>query len=94
MINSNPKLTTMDAAQKLAVEEKVKQIIENRIRPALQADGGDISFVDMNEDGVVNVRLHGACGTCPRAQMTLKQGVEVAIRSEIPEVQEVNAIGF
>lgn len=84
----------MDAAQKLAVEEKVKQIIENRIRPALQADGGDISFVDMNEDGVVNVRLHGACGTCPRAQMTLKQGVEVAIRSEIPEVQEVNAIGF
>lgn len=84
----------MDTAQKLAVEEKVKQIIENRIRPALQADGGDISFVDMNEDGVVNVRLHGACGTCPRAQMTLKQGVEVAIRSEIPEVQEVNAIGF
>lgn len=84
----------MDATQKLAVEEKVKQIIENRIRPALQADGGDISFVDMNENGVVNVRLHGACGTCPRAQMTLKQGVEVAIRSEIPEVQEVNAIGF
>lgn len=84
----------MDAAQKLAVEEKVKQIIENRIRPALQADGGDISFVDMNDEGIVNVRLHGACGSCPHAQMTLKQGVEVAIRSEIPEVLQVNAVGF
>lgn len=84
----------MEATQKKAVEERVKQIIESRIRPALQADGGDISFVDMTDEGIVNVRLHGACGSCPRAQMTLKQGVEVAIRSEIPEVTEVNAVSF
>ncbi len=84
----------MDAQQKQEVENRVKQIIEDRIRPALQADGGDISFVEMTDEGVVKVRLHGACGSCPRAQMTLKQGVEVAIRSEVPEVAEVAAIGF
>ena len=76
------------------VAEKVKKIIEERLRPALQMDGGDITFEELTDDMVVNVRLHGACGTCPRAQMTLKQGVEVAIRSEIPEVVEVNAVGF
>ncbi len=84
----------MENQEKLAVIEKVRQIIETRIRPALQADGGDISFVEMTDDMVVNVRLHGACGTCPRAQMTLKQGVEVAIRNEVPEIKEVNAVGF
>ncbi len=79
---------------KQEVAEKVKKIIEERLRPALQMDGGDITFEELTDDMVVNVRLHGACGTCPRAQMTLKQGVEVAIRSEIPEVVEVNAVGF
>lgn len=84
----------MNNAEKLAVIEKVRQIIETRMRPALQSDGGDISFVDMTDDMVVKVRLHGACGTCPRAQMTLKQGVEVAIRNEVPEVVSVEAVGF
>ena len=84
----------MDAQQKQDVETRVKNIIESRIRPALQMDGGDISFVEMTDEGVVKVRLHGACGSCPRAQMTLKQGVEVASRSEVPEVAEVAAIGF
>lgn len=79
---------------KQEIAEKVKKIIEERLRPALQMDGGDITFEELTDDMVVNVRLHGACGTCPRAQMTLKQGVEVAIRSEIPEVVEVNAVGF
>ena len=79
---------------KQEVAEKVKKIIEERLRSALQMDGGDITFEELTDDMVVNVRLHGACGTCPRAQMTLKQGVEVAIRSEIPEVVEVNAVGF
>ncbi|MDE5544677.1 MAG: NifU family protein [Bacteroidales bacterium] len=79
---------------KQEVAEKVKKIIEERLRPALQMDGGDITFEELTDDMVVNVRLHGACGTCPRAQMTLKQGVEVAIRSEVPEVVEVNAVGF
>ena len=79
---------------KQEVAEKVKKIIEERLRPALQMDGGDITFEELTDNMVVNVRLHGACGTCPRAQMTLKQGVEVAIRSEVPEVVEVNAVGF
>lgn len=79
---------------KQEIAEKVKKIIEERLRPALQMDGGDITFEELTDDMVVNVRLHGACGTCPRAQMTLKQGVEVAIRSEVPEVVEVNAVGF
>ena len=84
----------MDSQKKQEVEEKVKKIIEERIRPALQADGGDISFEGLTDEMVVNVKMHGACGTCPRAQMTLKQGVEVAIRTEIPEVAEVNAVGY
>lgn len=84
----------MDIKKKQEIEEKVKKIIEERIRPALQMDGGDISFEELTDEMVVNVRMHGACGTCPRAQMTLKQGVEVAIRSEIPEIETVNAVGF
>lgn len=84
----------MDNSEKTAIIEQVKQIIETRLRPALQADGGDISFVELTDDMVVKVRLHGACGCCPHAQMTLKQGVEVAIRREVPQVKEVNAVGF
>jgi len=58
------------------------------IRPALQADGGDVELVDV-EDGVVKVRLTGACGSCPMATMTLKFGVEKILKERIPEVREV-----
>jgi len=58
------------------------------IRPALQADGGDVELVDV-EDGVVKVRLTGACGSCPMATMTLKFGVEKILKERIPEVKEV-----
>ena len=58
------------------------------IRPALQADGGDVELVDV-EDGVVKVRLTGACGSCPMATMTLKFGVERILKERIPEVKEV-----
>ena len=70
----------------------MKERIENaldKIRPALQADGGDVEFVDYSEDGVVKVRLTGACGGCPMSQMTLKMGVERMLKQEIPEVKEV-----
>ena len=61
----------------------------NKIRPALQADGGDVELVDVSEDGIVKVRLTGACGGCPMSQMTLKMGVERMLKQEVPEVKEV-----
>lgn len=69
---------------------KVKNIIE-QIRPFLQADGGDISFLELTEDKVVNVELQGACGTCPYSRMTLKNGVEEAVRKALPEIKSVEA---
>lgn len=71
------------------MEDKVKKIIEE-IRPQLQNDGGDIELVSVEEaTGKVNVRLKGACGSCPMATMTLKMGVEAALKEQIPEVTEV-----
>ncbi len=73
------------------MKEKVQQVI-NEIRPNLQADGGDIELVDVTEDGVVKVRLRGACAGCPGAAMTLKMGVERVLKSRIPQVQRVENI--
>jgi Fe-S cluster biogenesis protein NfuA len=75
-------------------EEKMKEQVQsalNEIRPSLQADGGDVELVDV-EDGIVKVRLTGACGGCPMSQMTLKQGVERALIKEVPGVKEVQSI--
>ncbi len=69
------------------MEEQVKQAIQE-IRPALQADGGDIEFVNVN-DGVVEVKLTGACHGCPHAQMTLTLGVEKHLKEKVPEVKRV-----
>ncbi|PKK86285.1 MAG: hypothetical protein CVT48_01760 [Thermoplasmata archaeon HGW-Thermoplasmata-1] len=74
------------------MKEEVRKVIET-IRPMLQADGGDIELVDVDEAaGIVKVRLCGACGTCPMAQMTLKMGVERKLRQEIPQVKQVVAV--
>lgn len=70
--------------------EQVKQVL-NKIRPALQADGGDVKLVSV-EDNVVKVQLTGACGGCPFSQMTLKMGIERVIKEEIPEIKEVVAV--
>lgn len=70
------------------LEEKVKEAL-NDVRPSLQADGGDVEYVSMNEDGVVSVKLTGACGSCPMATMTLKMGIERYLKDKIPEVTEV-----
>jgi len=69
------------------VKEKIQEIID-KIRPMLQADGGDVEFVDF-ENGVVKVRLKGACAGCAMAQMTLKNGIERLLKQEIPEVKSV-----
>jgi Fe-S cluster biogenesis protein NfuA len=74
------------------MEENVRSIIEE-IRPMLQADGGDIELVSVDEaTGVVSVRLQGACKGCPGAQMTLKMGVERHLKEKVPEVTEVVAV--
>ena len=72
------------------MKEKIQMAID-RVRPALQADGGDVELVEV-KDGVVSVRLTGACGGCPMASMTLKDGIERAIKEEVPEVKEVVAV--
>ncbi len=77
--------------ENLDVVEKIKGVIE-RIRPALEADGGNIEFVNMTEDNVVNVKLLGACGSCPYSLITLKQGIETAIKEEVPSVVSVEAV--
>lgn len=72
------------------MRERVEQVI-NRIRPAVQMDGGDIELVDV-AGGIVKLRLVGSCHGCPSSMMTLKAGIERAIRAEVPEIQAVEAV--
>ena len=72
------------------MREKVEAALKE-IRPSLQADGGDVELVDV-ENGIVKVRLTGACGGCPMSQMTLKQGIERHIKEAIPEILSVDAV--
>ncbi|MFH1723295.1 MAG: NifU family protein [Elusimicrobiota bacterium] len=73
------------------MREDVEQAL-GKIRPMLQADGGDIELVDVSDAGVVRVRLTGACGGCPMAQATLKQGVERHLKAAVPQVTEVVSV--
>jgi Fe-S cluster biogenesis protein NfuA len=82
MVNSKEELT-----------QKVINILE-QVRPYLQQDGGDITFVELTEDLVVNVELTGACGSCPFSTMTLKNGVESTMKKALPEIKEVVAINL
>lgn len=72
------------------MREKVEELIQ-KIRPRLQADGGDIELIDV-QDNVVKVKLTGACGTCPMSQMTLKLGVEQVLKDHIPEIKRVEMV--
>jgi Fe-S cluster biogenesis protein NfuA len=72
------------------MKEKIEKALAD-IRPSLQSDGGDVELVDV-ENGIVKVRLTGACGGCPMSQMTLKQGIEAYIKKEIPEILSVEAV--
>ncbi len=70
------------------MKEQVQTALE-KIRPALQADGGDVVLLGVEEDGTVKVKLTGACGGCPMANVTLKQGIERLLKKEVPGVKEV-----
>lgn len=72
------------------MKERVQEVLD-KIRPALQADGGDVELVDV-ENGVVKVRLVGACAGCPMSQLTLSNGVERVLKQEIPEVERVEPV--
>ena len=72
-------------------KDKVQEAL-NKIRPALQADGGDVELVDVTDDGVVRVKLVGACAGCPMSQLTLANGVERVLKEEIPEVSRVEPV--
>ena len=76
----------------MAITKESVQEALNLIRPALQADGGDVELVDVTEDGVVKVALQGACRGCPMSQLTLANGVERVLKEQIPEVQRVEPV--
>lgn len=81
--------------EKMTLKEEVIDIID-QLRPFLQQDGGDIQFLELTEDKVVKVKLQGACGSCPHAKITLKNGVESTIKKYIPEIHSVvdESLGF
>jgi len=73
------------------MKEEVQKAID-LIRPSLQADGGDVELVDVSDDGIVKVKLTGACRGCPMSQMTLKMGIEKMIKKQLPDIKEVVAV--
>jgi Fe-S cluster biogenesis protein NfuA len=73
------------------MKEKVQKAID-LIRPSLQADGGDVELIDVSSDGIVKVKLTGACHGCPMSQMTLKMGIEKIIKEKVPDIKEVVAV--
>ena len=75
----------------MTLKEKVESALQ-KVRPSLQADGGDVQFVDVDNDGVVQVRLTGSCHGCPMSQMTLKMGIEKVLKQDIPEVKSVESV--
>lgn len=83
----------MSEDNKAELIKKIEAIIE-QIRPYLQQDGGDIRFVELTDDNIVNVELTGACGSCPYSTMTLKNGVETAVIKAIPQIKSVEAINI
>ncbi len=79
------------ASDLMLQEEQVNQVLD-QVRANLQAHGGDVELVAVSEDGVVSVRLQGACKGCPMAQQTLKMGIEAILKEQLPEVQSVEAV--
>lgn len=73
------------------MREEVETVLK-QIRPALQADGGDVELIDVSQEGMVKVRLKGACGSCPMSAITLRNGIERILKERIPELKEVVAV--
>ena len=78
----------MNEEEKKHFENRVNEVL-NKLRPYLEADGGDISLIEVTDDLVVKVKLHGACEGCPFSYQTLKAGIEQALRKEIPEIKDL-----
>ena len=83
----------MTEEKRTELKGKIENVIQ-QIRPYLQQDGCDIHFIELTTDNVVNVELLGACGSCPYSIMTLKNGVETAIKKAIPEIRSVEAVNI
>ncbi len=79
------------AGAEASIRSRVEVVLEG-LKPWLQADGGDVEFVDITDDGIVKVRLMGACGGCPMRDMTLKSGIGRALKERIPEVKDVISV--
>jgi Fe-S cluster biogenesis protein NfuA len=77
--------------KEFVMKEKIEAALD-KVRPQLRMDGGDVKLVSVGEDGVVKVKLTGACGGCPMSQLTLKMGIERILKKEVPEVKEVVAV--
>jgi Fe-S cluster biogenesis protein NfuA len=75
----------------MSLREKVEDAL-NKVRPSLQADGGDVQLIDVDDNGVVKVKLQGSCAGCPMSQMTLKMGIEKTLKQNVPEVQRVESV--
>jgi len=73
------------------MREKVEAALD-KVRPALQRDGGDVTLIEVTEEGIVKVKLTGACKGCPMSQMTLKNGIERFVKSEVPEIKAVESV--
>lgn len=78
----------MNKEEKESLENRINEVLE-KLRPYLEADGGNISLVEVTDDLVVKVKLHGACEGCPFSYQTLKAGIEQALRKEIPEIKDL-----
>ncbi len=74
----------------MSLKEKVEAAL-GKVRPSLQADGGNVELLEVTDEGIVKVKLTGACGGCPMSQMTLKMGIERVVKEDVPEVKEVIA---
>ncbi len=85
-----PGRSTSTSSQK-PLRERVLAVLET-LRPSVQSDGGDIELIDVNAEGIVKVRFHGACVGCPSSEMTLTMGIERTLRHEIPEVTSVISV--
>jgi Fe-S cluster biogenesis protein NfuA len=80
------------AAEKPSVTARVQAVVD-WLRPIIQADGGDLELVSVSEDGIVQVRFHGACVGCPSSEMTLREGLERNLKEKVPEIRQVVPIG-
>ena len=88
---SEPRHEDSDREALADVFRRVARVL-NAVRPSIQADGGDVELVDVSADGLVRIRMHGACVGCPSSSMTLREGIERNVRDHVPEIRAVEAV--